>query len=77
MKKHGLIDGALSEKDIFIRKYIKPAKRRETAPEPIELNPAQKKRAELLAKGKELMHSPYQVIFTNLSNLQQIPDSTR
>jgi hypothetical protein len=31
----------------------------------------------MLAKGKEILHSPYQVVFTNLSNVQAIPDSTR
>jgi hypothetical protein len=61
----------------LIRKYIKPAKRKEIVEPVLELNPALKKRAEFLAKGKEMMLSPYQVIFTNLSNLQSVPDSTR
>jgi len=61
----------------LLRKYIKPAKRKETNEPVPEVNPAQKKRAEMLAKGKEMLHSPYQVVFTNLSNVQAIPDSTR
>jgi hypothetical protein len=77
MNKQGLISGALNEKDILIRKYIKPGKRKETVAEPVEMTPAQKKRAELLAKGREMMHSPYQVVFTNLSNLQEVPNTTR
>jgi hypothetical protein len=31
MNKQGLISGSLNERDILIRKYIKPAKRKETA----------------------------------------------
>lgn len=45
MNKQGLISGALNEKDILIRKYIKPSKRKETVEPAVELNPAQKKRA--------------------------------
>jgi len=41
------------------------------------MNPSQKKRAELLAKGREMMHSPYQVVFNDLSCLQEVPNSTR
>jgi len=77
MNKQGLLYGNLNERDIVIRRYIKPAKRRETTAEPQDVNPTQKKRAELLAKGREMLHSPYQVVFTNLNNLQKVPDSTR
>lgn len=45
MNKQGLISGILNEKDILIRKYIKPAKRNETNEPVAELTPAQKKRA--------------------------------
>ena len=75
MNRYGMISGALDPSNILIRKYVKPAKRKieeEPAPET-----SQKKKANIVAKGRELLHPQYQIVFLNLSNMQSLPQKAR
>ena len=71
MNRHGLISGRLNEGSFLIRKYIKPAKRKEVD----EVSEDQSKK--IASKARELIHPNYQVIFLNLYNLQSLPNKTK
>ena len=62
------MNGKVSQENMLLRKYIKPAKRKEVQnAEKAEVNQGKGK---LVAKGKELMAPHFQVVMLNLSNVQ-------
>lgn len=74
MNKYSLISGRINEHSLLIRKYIKPAKRKES--QEVQ-NEAVKKNRAAAAKTQELLHPHYQVVLLSLNNLQSLPQNTR
>lgn len=86
MNQSGMINSGLNEKKIILRKYIKPAKRdivegtgTGTGAGAVLASAGQMKGKgkNLVKKGLELIHPPYQVVFLSMNSLQAIPTTTR